>query len=921
MIKYGFERLVLLGSAGYQRAELPLDASVSLIAPNNTGKTSLINALQFLLIIDQRAMDFGAYDREKSRRFYFPNNSSYILLQACLPQTGTIVLGCVGKGVSHDYQYFAYKGELELDDYRLDDGSLVAEPQLVTHLASRQRLVTLYKQPSEFRDALYGSRKKRSDSEPDLTLFHLEYQSDAEAYRRVLTQTLRLDKLTSAHVKKYLLEIFKRDLTDASIDFRQEWEKAISEVNKEREQYHAALAQSKQIETLAEQVESRLTLRGKIVAWRPRIEACLQQWQTYYQHRIDELAENVRQSKEEKGQQHNRYKDFILKENTKLQELDVLIRQNKRQEELGQRFALYAGREQLSTQLIASQERLEQQITLLGQAKSRGVKAIRLDLEHRHGECQNLRTQKETLANNLYRQLSDHLSHHGLSQLNRLLQRGVMSLGPESFELDIVRLQQNLAHSPEDVIELPGLRVNLAGLDPQFFQKSEAELDERISDMEREIASLNEQLKVAEKWYEAEAYKQKLELDKKQLEQDLAEYDIWQQLLTGSTDRATQIKQINKELEFLKAQLEESQAYGEKVQNKIDVLIQEQNQLTWKHKRIESERNSRVDQGRIFSNLKELPHHPWFGESAWKQEELDERLQNYQADCRQLQELHNALQAGLQSLHSGGLTKFQFSEGDDAEWTKILDFHQILPKEKEALEKRARSAVISVVASLKQLKQGLEAFKGRMRDFNRLISQRQLSDLKVFKIEARDDIELVKAIDVLLSTAAQVDSGENFDLFNQQSILDNDDMDRAKKYLFEVGNRQQGLRVEDLFCLEFVIGKQDLSEESFEDIDSAASHGTVLMAKLVTGLAMLYLMQHKVKKIRTVCYLDEALALDSRNQKSLIDIAEQFGFALICASPAPLITARYCVPIYHRGGKNHINRKNWQIFSHRELNS
>ena len=56
MIQYGFERLVLLGSAGYQRAELPLDAAVSLIAPNNTGKTSLINALQFLLIIDQRRM-------------------------------------------------------------------------------------------------------------------------------------------------------------------------------------------------------------------------------------------------------------------------------------------------------------------------------------------------------------------------------------------------------------------------------------------------------------------------------------------------------------------------------------------------------------------------------------------------------------------------------------------------------------------------------------------------------------------------------------------------------------------------------------------------------------------------------------------------------------------------------------------------
>ncbi|MGU5642618.1 hypothetical protein ACV1DC_21900 [Aeromonas caviae] len=150
MIQYGFERLVLLGSAGYQRAELPLDAAVSLIAPNNTGKTSLINALQFLLIIDQRRMDFGAHDLEKSKRFYFPNNSAYILLEACLPETGTVVLGCVGKGVSHDYQYFAYKGALDLDDYRLDGGALVAEPQLVNHLATRQRLVFVYKSPNDF---------------------------------------------------------------------------------------------------------------------------------------------------------------------------------------------------------------------------------------------------------------------------------------------------------------------------------------------------------------------------------------------------------------------------------------------------------------------------------------------------------------------------------------------------------------------------------------------------------------------------------------------------------------------------------------------------------------------------------------------------------------------------------------------------
>jgi hypothetical protein len=90
------------------------------------------------------------------------------------------------------------------------------------------------------------------------------------------------------------------------------------------------------------------------------------------------------------------------------------------------------------------------------------------------------------------------------------------------------------------------------------------------------------------------------------------------------------------------------------------------------------------------------------------------------------------------------------------------------------------------------------------------------------------------------------------------------------------------------------------------------------MAKLVTGLAMLHLMHHKNKRIRTICYLDEALALDTRNQKNLIDVAAEFGFALICASPAPLTTARYCVPIHHHAGKNHINRQSWLVLAPKE---
>jgi hypothetical protein len=96
-------------------------------------------------------------------------------------------------------------------------------------------------------------------------------------------------------------------------------------------------------------------------------------------------------------------------------------------------------------------------------------------------------------------------------------------------------------------------------------------------------------------------------------------------------------------------------------------------------------------------------------------------------------------------------------------------------------------------------------------------------------------------------------------------------------------------------------------------MDSAASNGTVLMAKLVTGLALLYLMQDNRHKVHAVCYLDEASALDQTNQRNLIETAGEFGFALIFASPAPLVTARYCVPITTKQGFNQISRKSWQI--------
>ena len=44
---YGLTKLALLNTAGYAKCVIPLDDAASICAPNNTGKSSVINALQF----------------------------------------------------------------------------------------------------------------------------------------------------------------------------------------------------------------------------------------------------------------------------------------------------------------------------------------------------------------------------------------------------------------------------------------------------------------------------------------------------------------------------------------------------------------------------------------------------------------------------------------------------------------------------------------------------------------------------------------------------------------------------------------------------------------------------------------------------------------------------------------------------------
>lgn len=918
MLSYGFQRLALIGSAGYQRAELPLDDSVSLIAPNNQGKTSLINALQFLLIIDQRRMDFGSHTLEKARRFYFPNNSAYILLEVILPQTGTVVFGCVGKGVGHDYEYFAYKGELNLDDFRLNDGNIVTQPKLVNHLATKKHRVYKYND-KEFRHSIYGGAKSKKNSEIDFTVFKLEHVSDARSFQQVLTKTLRLDKLNSSDVKDYLLKIFSRDLPNASIDFKQEWEKAFQDINLEREQYLAAVNNLDTIHELEQKFARTLSLRGKVVACQPKVNELLQDWHGHVQTMTESLS--TQKDKLEQTQRELRNQDIARAgERTDLaNKLGELERTEQQQKDLEQRFTLIPDQSFLESYLESAEQKYEAQAALCVQSQRSSSVAIGKQLKEKEEQLQRLHSQHQTLGDNLYLHLSKVLSTHELEKLNKVFSQQVMQLSPSQYSFDISQLQEVLKGQSVDRLTFSGLTLSIDKLIPQHVQKTEQELVEEIEDVNKQINELKELFEASRESEAAENKKNQLRDAVRLCELDLKDYQQLQQLTKSRVQRTEQRQTLEIKLLAINAALENAGEKHTELARQIGEITDKLSQLRLDDNSVEKLKNQRIDDQALFATLSDQPHTPWIVVDEWSLEYLPVRLEQYIEDCKDLDKLSKELRQMKNDLGQKGLTKFQIAQSQDDEIKGIIQFSYCLDDEKKALERRARSAVINVTASLKELRSGLYALQSKMKEFNRLISHRQLSDLKTFKIEPVEESQLVDAMNVLIQQAEQTESGQSFELFDQASILDDAELERAKSLLIEEGNARQGLRVADLFRLEFVVAKQGQQQESFEDIDSAASNGTVLMAKLVTGLAMLHIMQNKRHQMKAVCYLDEALALDTKNQANLIEIADQFGFALIFASPAPLTTARYCVPIHQANGKNHISRNSWQIFEPIEI--
>lgn len=918
---YGLTKLALLNTAGYAKCVIPLDDAASICAPNNTGKSSVINALQFPLINDLRLTEWDGHDLDETRKFYFGTDQSYILLEANLPD-GPVVIGVAGLGkiAGYQFQYFCYRGKLDLNHFIIDN-SIIRYSKL-DHQLKSLGFDPLELKPSELNALLTGGATP-FDSKINLRMIPLTNVSDAPVYKDIFRRILNLHRLTAQDVKRLLLPVFARHLSDPKVDFYTVWHNAFEKVNRDRRELKALESQQQAVEALESLLDNRSVLKGRLAAYAPKLDSALVEFHSYLEQQQSELGYQISELAEEKVQLEDKQRLFVnqIKElSTKQQGLKVWFDEY---DQLHQRFGLT----NLPT-LQSNQANIRSQYERLSNSLQGAANLNPVTLAHQQAQAQkqlkSLKLQLKNLEYNLYSRLREDLSLNEVQQLAKILNPDLLSLSTATGGDVVITDDDAFAEQLGAIadcfqggkLHLGGVEIDLTHLSAPNMSGAEdkIQLKEQIEALQLTVATLAAQEEVAQDFAGKSREKERLYQDMLQAEEDIKRFARYSQMQDIADAQQELHDQLTQEEDILHERLAEVQQRAASLADRRNLILNKQDQLKRQSERIEHEKKDRIDfqldfySGRVTSYPIEI---------TLEFDNLADELRSYNKYCQELKLLDINIKNTYLFIFNAGISKFEAETDEDTKYQKLISAFHHLDKERDAIERRARVALTEVASTLKGLRSDLERLHRELNSFNRGIWRHQISNLQDFKIEIVDRKLLVGHIDMILSTSEHYEQGDTLDLLAPGITSAERDINAAKDYLIQAASEKGGLTLSDLFDIRFKVVNRAGDIEYFDKIDSAGSNGTRITIKLLCGMLFIrqLLAERERGKYRIPIYIDEAADIDPHNQQALIETALNFGFVPIFASVKPQTSCRYIVPIrtVKNGAQNWVDEKDWII--------
>jgi energy-coupling factor transporter ATP-binding protein EcfA2 len=860
----GPQKIILIGSGRYMYAEVELSGALQIVGPNNTGKTTLINTLQFLYLDDRRNMDFGSYTPEQTRDFYFPSQYSYVLFE-CLGAQGVCVIGWRGQSKTHggDPERFCYLGAYEESDF-LDEKRQVREPQDVNARLAFKQFKSI-RSAQEHRELLLASTGAGTRG---LGIVSLRDPDKYPQFRETLKNLLTLNAITQEQMRDRLLMLADIPPDRTALDARELFGEDYDRIRERRERLLRFKKHQGLVERLVEQSTARDLCRGELMYRWTDLRGKRQEFEKEHEKQLVELQETRTRHENRLREMDAELLDRRTDVNRFSEQKGGFQFQLEQLRQLDKEFSDYVP--DLERAAIGN---LSEAIRLLtnqladAQGESREKARQKLDFF-----AEQVRHKEQTIQsfhNVAVTALRKHFTDQELNRLFRLFNRNLLEypMGPDGIhvvrEKEVLGMLQSLLKQlSDDGLQDPALAIRFRGSElPLAGLENIEAVQERLKDDQEKLEYWRNVLRAIEERekLEQELQARRHELTLKNTRQ--VRYEEYQKAKANEPRWTSELKAITDGITA--------------AQNRIAKLVKEQTVALRSREEAEDLIRKTEDTfNRVMGS---------FGLCVFPEFEVGPRVVTDTPDDFDAAIALFLRQQDQQNRASDDIRRILvdverwFGEefrGDTEEQTvqRLREELEALAEREEALTRDWNAHLHAIRATFDRILKELGHVYSARDDLNRAFAKVQVSNLKSLRMDVKEQSDLVAWIRSLADA-------EQPGLFDDDTSLSS----TMKNFRHKLEGNPV-VRFADLFTLGFTVVGADDRKHSYHDLRQIESHGTTITIKVLFNLLLLK-SQLRREDCQVPFFLDEIQILDPANRHAILATARKLGFLAITAAP------------------------------------
>ncbi len=853
-MQLGPSKLIAIRSGSYDYAEIELGASLQLVGPNNAGKTTLINTLQFLYLDHRNQMVFGDHDMEATREYYFPDHYSYLLFE-CEGPTGTYVLGWrgVSRASAGDPVRFTYNGGYDVADYLSENGRVAEPKHVLSRLAGKQ--YRELKEPQLHREALLVATKGESNG---LGIVQLTENERYGHFKEVLKNLLSLRSIDQHEMKRSLLMLAGIPPGKPALEANRLMTEEFERIRDRRLKLNTLKSEQDRLRLYIERSTLRTELEGRLAV----VHGDLME----KRRKAHDHNKHVKEAIVAKTELLEREREGMV---AGLQSLDDRIAElagmkGRVDGDIARLAHLGKGLDEFSEPLerealANAKERLASLNRSLGNAQS--ADRARTERALTEAKARMVSTEKAIAGfdHALITTLRASIDERSLMDVARLFNIELLKMPVEKGGIELKKKKQVEALLKELAANIKDGRYSDELLSLPLPDNSHSwkelvdvkALKKALADYKHEHDRLKELMAAIENRDKLVAERDAAQQDVDRIADGLGRWERLQEERKDEPKLRKRLLDLNKEKTGAEAQRAESRQKLDELSVK---LYEQRNALNKEDERF----------NRLLRLLEQCMPPPDSEARPLEPISVPNDAEDAIALYLKLTVEHKDLSREMDGLRS----KIEnVLKGD------IIGFEEVLRKDWDNYLHLLRASFANVLNGLHDIKQAAE-------QLNRRFGTVSVSNLESLRMEVMDQSDLVEPLRELAET-------DHTGLFDDSKKLD-----AAYASFRNRLSERITLNYGDLFTLRFSVAIKGGRVHHYDNLQ-VESHGTAITIKVLFNLLVLRSMLKEDPTDRTPLsrvpfFLDEVHSLDAVNRKAVLTMARDLGFMAITAAPEPV---------------------------------